>query len=98
MAEYTRISEVQSTSFDESEKDTLLDSDMGHTLLTKGRSKWERLQIPVLYLSNLLLLTVVLVLSLETLHMSRDGQKDPSASVYCMKNTSHIILLSEVTR
>lgn len=88
MTEYTPITEAQSPSFDESEKDTLLDSDMHHALLQKRGSRWERLQVPVLYLSNLLLLAIVLVLSLETLHLSQEGQKDPSASVYCMQLTN----------
>jgi len=84
MAGYTKISEAMSSSSEENERDAFLASEADFVLRTrKSRPSWRRLQLPALYVSNLLSLLVVFVLSLQNLQLYRDKKSDPSSTVYC---------------
>ncbi|KAK1761845.1 hypothetical protein QBC33DRAFT_462558 [Phialemonium atrogriseum] len=86
MAAYTKLEDAPRALGEESDRDTLLGYETGLAIPRKPRPWWRRVQLPVLYLSNLLLLLIIWTLSLQNLHLSRESGRDPSSTVYSPAN------------
>ncbi|KAK3389897.1 hypothetical protein B0H63DRAFT_519128 [Podospora didyma] len=85
---YTKLAEILSPSSTDDEKESFSDSETTEFLLSQKprRSAWLRLQTPALYLSNLMLLQVVFILSLQNFQLSQDKSRDPSSTVVSPAN------------
>ena len=85
MAEYTKLSETMSSSTsEENERDAFLASEADFVLRSRKTPRsWRRLQLPALYISNLLSLLVVFILALQNFQMYQEKTSDPSSSVWC---------------
>jgi hypothetical protein len=82
MSAYTKLGDATRSSSEDNEREAFLESEKGF-VTPKPRSSWRALEKPVLYLSNLLSLLIVFILSLHNLELRRTKCVDPSNTVWC---------------